>query len=129
MKRQWKWFALLGAALFAFSMADEAKADHFRRGCGGYGYGAGYGYGGGYGASAYSYPSYGYGGYGGYYNRTNLYHYSSPRVTTGYGFRSYGSPYGYGRGFGYGRGYGYGRGFGYGGRGGGLSIYGSFGRW
>jgi hypothetical protein len=113
---KWKLFALLGAALLAFAITDNANADHFRRGCGGHGYGVGYNVG--YGAPVYGYPSYGYGG--GFYNRTDAFHYSRPRVTTGYGLRPYGYP-----GFG-GRGFGYGPGFG---RRGGVTIIGNFGRW
>lgn len=88
-----KWMWLLGAAIFAFVMGDVAKADHYRQ--------RGYGYGN-YGYANYGYaPSY---GYSGFYSRTDQYHYTHPRVTTGYGFRSQYPSYGYGRGYGYGGG-------------------------
>lgn len=124
------WVLLLGAAMLAFAMSDVAKANHFRQGYGGYG---GYSYGG-YGYGNYGYaPSY---GTSGFYNRTDQYHYTHPRVTTGYGFRSayrsYGAgyypSYGYGN---YGRvNVGYPRGgvnVGWGPYGGGVNVYGGWG--
>ncbi len=125
MKAQWIWM-LAGAAILAFAMGDSAQAQ-------GYGFYGGYANGG-YNNGGYTYqnPSYGVGnpsfgtyGYPGYFNRTEQYHYTHPRITTGYGFVN--RPLFYGRG-GYGGGYygspGYGYGYGGGrGLGGGVRVY------
>ncbi len=107
-----KWIAVLGAAVLTVSVANLAQADHLR----GVPYGYGYGY------SGYRYPAYGYSVYHapsyGYFNRTDHYHYTHPRVTTGYGFRSHGFYPHHHHSY---RGHGY-----YGGRGR-VSVYGSWG--
>lgn len=100
-----KWVLFFGAAILAFVLADEAKADPYYRG---YGYGN-YGYA----------PSY---GYGGFYNRTDHYHYTHPRVTTGAGFRSVYRPYGYGGYYG-----GFGRGVNVRYPGGGVNVFNGYG--
>lgn len=139
MKPQWKWIGLVGVALLAFAMSNVSVADHYHGNYGGYGYGT-YGYGQSYPSysypsysyPSYSYPSYGYPSYGssGFYNRTEQYHYTHPRVTTGYGFGSYAYPsYSYPAYSGYGRGGvsvrypGGGVDVGYGRSGGGVRVY------
>jgi hypothetical protein len=89
MKPQWKWIGLIGAALLAFTMADIAQANYPYGTYGGYGYGN-YGYAQTYPSYGYpvpAYPSYGYSS--GFNNRTEEYHYTGPRVTTGQGFQTY----------------------------------------
>ncbi len=121
MKTQWIWL-FAGAAVLAFAMGDSAQAQV-------YGLYGGYANGG-YNNGGYTFqnPSYGVGnptfgtyGYPGYFNRTEQYHYTHPRITTGYGFVN--RPLFYG---GYG-GYGY-SGYGYGGGrvGGGVRGYNSY---
>lgn len=93
MRTKWTW--VLGLAIAVFALGGVAKADHLRGYYGGYGYGVPGSYG-------YSAPGYGYGS--GFYNQTDQYHYTHPRVTTGYGYQSYSTyrapryDYGYRRG-------------------------------